>query len=103
VFENKVLRKTIGPKRNNGTRDWRKQHNEELYVLCSSPSISLLWGRGRERWWKIRIQSSQVLPRKSSSNACDKKGNADVHKSVHRDTIMKVTNKMQLYRSIFYS
>jgi len=27
----------------------------------------------------------------------------DVHKSVHRDTIMKVTNKMKLYRLIYYS
>jgi hypothetical protein len=27
----------------------------------------------------------------------------DVHKSVHRYTIMKVTNKMQLHRSIYYS
>jgi len=28
---------------------------------------------------------------------------ADVHESVHRDAIMKVTNKMQLYRLIYYS
>ena len=27
----------------------------------------------------------------------------DVHESVHRDMIMKVTNKMQLYRLIYYS
>ena len=27
----------------------------------------------------------------------------DIHESVHRDTIMKVTNKMQLYRLIYYS
>jgi hypothetical protein len=27
----------------------------------------------------------------------------DVHKSVHRDTIMKITSKMQLYRLIYYS
>jgi len=27
----------------------------------------------------------------------------DVHESVYRDTIMKVTNKMQLYRLIYYS
>jgi hypothetical protein len=27
----------------------------------------------------------------------------DVHKSMHHDTIMKVTNKMQLYRLIYYS
>jgi hypothetical protein len=27
----------------------------------------------------------------------------DVHESVHRDTPMKITNKMQLYRLIYYS
>ena len=27
----------------------------------------------------------------------------EVHESVHRDTIVKVTNKMQLYRLIYYS
>jgi len=27
----------------------------------------------------------------------------DIHESVHRDTIMKVTNKMQLYMLIYYS
>jgi len=27
----------------------------------------------------------------------------DVHESVHRDIIMKATNKMQLYRLIYYS
>jgi hypothetical protein len=27
----------------------------------------------------------------------------DLHESVHRDTIMKVTNKMQLYRLIYFS
>ena len=27
----------------------------------------------------------------------------DVHESVHRDIIMKITNKMQLYRLIYYS
>jgi hypothetical protein len=29
--------------------------------------------------------------------------NFDVHESVHRDTIMKVTNKMQLYMLIYFS
>jgi hypothetical protein len=30
-------------------------------------------------------------------------GEFDVHESVHSDTIMKVTNKMQLYRLIYFS
>jgi hypothetical protein len=37
-FENGVLR-IFGPKRDEMTGEWRKQHNEELCDLCSSPSI----------------------------------------------------------------
>jgi hypothetical protein len=39
VFENRVLRRIFGPKRDEMTRDWRKFHNEELRDLYSSPSI----------------------------------------------------------------
>jgi hypothetical protein len=39
VFENRVLRRIFGPKRNLGTGGWRKLHNEELHNLYSSPSI----------------------------------------------------------------
>jgi hypothetical protein len=39
VFENKVLRKTFRPKRDQVTGGWRKLHNEELRDLYSSPSI----------------------------------------------------------------
>jgi hypothetical protein len=39
VFENRVLRRIFGPKRNEVTGDWRKLHNEELHNLYSSPSI----------------------------------------------------------------
>jgi hypothetical protein len=39
VFENRVLRKIFGPKRNKVTGEWRKLHNEELYALYSSPNI----------------------------------------------------------------
>jgi hypothetical protein len=33
VFENKVLRRVFGPKRDEVTGEWRKLHNEELYDL----------------------------------------------------------------------
>jgi hypothetical protein len=36
VFENRVLRRTFGPKRNEVTGEWRKLHNEELHDLYSS-------------------------------------------------------------------
>jgi hypothetical protein len=39
VFENRVLRRIFGPKRDEVTGEWRKMHNEELRDLCSSPSI----------------------------------------------------------------
>ncbi|KAJ4444112.1 hypothetical protein ANN_05901 [Periplaneta americana] len=39
VFENKVLRKIFGAKRDEVTGEWRKLHNAELYVLYSSPDI----------------------------------------------------------------
>jgi hypothetical protein len=39
VFENRVLRRIFGPKRDEVTGGWRKLHNEELRNLYSSPSI----------------------------------------------------------------
>ena len=39
VFENRVLRRVFGPKRNEVTEEWRKLHNEELSDLYSLPNI----------------------------------------------------------------
>jgi hypothetical protein len=39
VFENRVLRRIFGPKRDEVTGGWRKLHNEELHGLYSSPSV----------------------------------------------------------------
>jgi hypothetical protein len=39
VFENRVLRRIFGRKRDEVTGEWRKLHNEELHILYSSPNI----------------------------------------------------------------
>jgi hypothetical protein len=39
VFENRVLRKIFGPKREEVTGEWRKLHNEELNGLYSVPNL----------------------------------------------------------------
>jgi hypothetical protein len=39
VFENGVLRRIFGPKRDERTGEWRKLHNEELHILHLSPDI----------------------------------------------------------------
>jgi hypothetical protein len=39
VFENRVLRRIFGSKRDEVMGDWRKLHNEELHTLFSSPNI----------------------------------------------------------------
>jgi len=41
VFENRVLRRIFGPKRDEVTGEWRKLHNEELVGLYSS--TNMLW------------------------------------------------------------
>ena len=39
VFENRVLRRIFGPKRDEVAGEWRKLHNEELSDPYSSPNI----------------------------------------------------------------
>jgi hypothetical protein len=39
VFENRVLRRIFGPKRDEVAGEWRKLHHEELNDLYCSPSI----------------------------------------------------------------
>jgi len=50
VFENRVLRKVFGPKRDEVTGEWRKLHNEELNDLYCSPNIVRAIKSRRSRW-----------------------------------------------------
>jgi hypothetical protein len=49
VFENRVLRKIFGPKREEDG-SWRKLHNDELHDLCSSPNIVRMIKSRRMKW-----------------------------------------------------
>jgi hypothetical protein len=50
VFENRMLRRIFGPKRDEVTGEWRKLHIEELHDLYSSPSIIRIIKAKRMRW-----------------------------------------------------
>jgi hypothetical protein len=50
VFENRVLRRIFGLKRDDVTGSLRKQHNEELHNLYSSPSVIRMIKTRRMRW-----------------------------------------------------
>jgi hypothetical protein len=50
VFENRVLRRIFGPKRDEVTGGWRKLHDEELHNLYSSPSIIRMIESRTMRW-----------------------------------------------------
>jgi hypothetical protein len=64
VFENRVLIKLFGPKRDKVTRDLRKPHNEELYNFYSSPNIIRITKSRRMRW------RGHVVKMGNKRNAC---------------------------------
>ena len=50
MFENKVLRRIFGPRRDEVTGEWRRLHNGELNDLYSSPNIVRVIKSRRMRW-----------------------------------------------------
>ena len=50
MFENGVLRRIFGPRRDEVTGDWRRLHNEEINILYSSPNIVRVIKSRRMRW-----------------------------------------------------
>jgi hypothetical protein len=50
MFENRVLRRIFGPKRDEVTGEWRKLHNEEIRDLYFSPCTIRIMKTRRMRW-----------------------------------------------------
>jgi hypothetical protein len=50
VFENRVLRRILGPKRDEVTGEWRKLHNDGLHNLYTSPNIIRQIKSRRMKW-----------------------------------------------------
>ena len=50
MFENRVLRRIFGTRRDEVTGEWRKLHNEELNDLYSSPNIVRVTKSRRMSW-----------------------------------------------------
>ena len=50
MFENRVLWKIFGPRRDEVTGEWRRLHNEELNDMYSSPNIVQVIKLRRMRW-----------------------------------------------------
>jgi hypothetical protein len=54
VFENRILKRIFGPKRDEVTGEWRKLHNEEHHNLYSSPDI-IRQVKSRRMWWAAHV------------------------------------------------
>jgi len=65
VFENRVLRRIFGPKRDKVTGEWRRLHNEELNDLYSSPNIARVIKSRGMRWtgYVARMGEERVVYR----------------------------------------
>jgi hypothetical protein len=80
VFENRVLRRIFGCKRDEVTGEWRKLHNEELHDLYSSPNIG-------------RVMKSRII--KWAGHVA----RIEDERSVYRVLVGKPEGKRPLWRS----
>jgi len=58
MFENRVLRRIFGPKRDEVTGEWRKLHNEELNDLYSPNIIWVI--KSRRMKWTVRVSLTSM-------------------------------------------
>jgi hypothetical protein len=65
VFENRLLRRVFGPKRDEVTGEWRKLHDEELNDRYSLPNIVRVVKSRRMRWagHVARMEDERVVHR----------------------------------------
>jgi len=54
VFENMVLRRIFGPRKDEVTGEWRRLHNEELNDLYCSPNIVRVI-KSKRMWWVVHV------------------------------------------------
>jgi hypothetical protein len=50
VYENRVLRRIFGPKREEVVEGWRTLHNDEIHNFYASPNIIMVMKSRRMRW-----------------------------------------------------
>jgi hypothetical protein len=82
VFENRVLRRIFGPKRDEVTGEWRKLHNEELNDLYSSPNI-------------VRVIKSRIM---RWTEHVARMGRGEAYTGVYRVLVGKPERKRSLGR-----
>jgi hypothetical protein len=92
VFENRVLRRIFGPRRDEVRGDWRVLHNEELHNLYSSPNMIRMFKSRRLR------RAGHVARMGETRNACRiLVGKPDVKRALGRPRRRSVDNiKMDL-------
>jgi hypothetical protein len=73
VFEDRVLRRIFGPKRDEGTGEYRKLHNEELHILNSSPNTIRQIKSRRLRWarYVARMGEERKARRKETTRTTE--------------------------------
>ena len=82
------------------THSWLYRYTVSLSLFCYRTS----WPLDLYRGYSLKFSTLQGGHKTHKINICQRHTcKFDVHESVHRDVIVKVTNKMQLYGLIYYS